>query len=168
MAFPAKAIANEFLTLAKNNGQELTPMKIQKLVYFAHGWFLAITGRPLISENVQAWDYGPVIKSLYGDFREYGNSPISFPATEFKMRDSRMTLFVPLIGNSGDPGDREIASQVVRKVWDEYGGYTPARLSNATHAPDSPWNQVYKEGEKNIPIPDESIRGYFLKVANAR
>ena len=167
MAFPAKAIANEFLTIAKNQGDDLTPMKLQKLVYFAHGWYLAVTGKPLISEDIQAWEYGPVIPSLYKDFREYGNSPIGFPATEFKMRDGRATLFVPLIGNSGNPEERDTARQVVQKVWKEYGPYTPARLSNATHAPDSPWNQVYREGEKNIPIPSQSIREYFLKVANA-
>jgi uncharacterized phage-associated protein len=167
MAFPAKSIANEFLTIAKNEGKELTPMKIQKLVYFAHGWYLAVTGRPLISESIQAWEYGPVIPSLYGDFREFGNSPVGFPATVFKMREGRATFSVPVIGNSGNPEEREVALQVVKKVWKEYGHYTPARLSNATHSSDSPWSKVYREGEKNIPIPDQSIREYFLKVANA-
>jgi hypothetical protein len=77
MPYPAAAIANEFLELAKANGQALTPMQIQKLVYFAHGWNLAITGEPLIWERVEPWDYGPVVRNLYRNLREFGSGAIT-------------------------------------------------------------------------------------------
>lgn len=57
----AKAVANHFLELAWSDGTTLNPMQIQKLVYIAHGWHLAITEKPLIHESVEAWTYGPVI-----------------------------------------------------------------------------------------------------------
>jgi uncharacterized phage-associated protein len=62
MPYPAAAIANEFIKVAKRNGVLLTPMKLQKLVYFAHGWYLALLGKPLINEPVEAWKFGPVIQ----------------------------------------------------------------------------------------------------------
>ena len=58
-------IANEFLRLAKESGQSLTPMQLLKLVFIAHGWMLGLYGEPLISDDVQAWKYGPVIPDLY-------------------------------------------------------------------------------------------------------
>ena len=56
--FSPKAIANFFLSLAKQSGEAITPMKLQKLVYYAHGWFAGHTGTPLINETVEAWHTG--------------------------------------------------------------------------------------------------------------
>src|SRR5947209_3400405 len=77
MPYDAKAIANYFLDLAEAEAKSLTPMKLQKLVYYAHGWHLALTGRPLLDEEIQAWSFGPVIRSLYNEFREFGAEPIT-------------------------------------------------------------------------------------------
>jgi uncharacterized phage-associated protein len=165
MSFPATAVANEFLTIAMAAGKELTPMKIQKLVYFAHGWFLALTGEPLISEQIEAWQYGPVIPSLYQEFKEYGNLPVVTPAFETRYDGWKPSFVVSRLGGSGDAVDK--ARQVINKVWQLYGEYTSVRLSNATHAAGSPWSQVYAEGRKHTVIPEETIKTYFRELANA-
>ena len=77
MPYDPKAIANYFLTVAAEHNESLDPMKIQKLVYFANGWHLAVKGAPLINEQVEAWPYGPVIPSLYAAFRRFGDQPIT-------------------------------------------------------------------------------------------
>lgn len=74
------AVANYFLDKAREDGVDLSPMKLQKLIYFAHGWHLAIYGEPLIDESVEAWAWGPVISSIYHDFKKYGRDPITSPA----------------------------------------------------------------------------------------
>ncbi|HEX4008059.1 MAG TPA: type II toxin-antitoxin system antitoxin SocA domain-containing protein [Acidobacteriaceae bacterium] len=168
MTFKAAAVANEFLRLSTGEGKEMTPLKLQKLVYFAHGWYLALTGSALISEPVQAWRYGPVISSLYREFRDYGNEPIVTPAAAFQMRKGKASFIVERLDNSGaDEQEIEKARAVIGRVWQQYGGYSAARLSNATHAPGSPWAQVYEEGRKNVTIPDDKIRTYFQSLANA-
>ena len=62
--YSAKAVANYFLARAKESGETLSPMKLQKLIYFAHGWHLAVFDAPLLDEEVQAWDYGPASNRL--------------------------------------------------------------------------------------------------------
>ena len=71
--YPATTIANEFLRLANAQGNSVTHMKLQKLVYLAHGWHLALCdGATLINEQIEAWDHGPVIRALYAAFASYG------------------------------------------------------------------------------------------------
>lgn len=165
MPFPAAAVANEFLTIAKAAGEKLTPMKLQKLVYFAHGWFLALTNQPLISDRIEAWQYGPVIPTLYQHFKGYGNDAIESPMVEEYWDSGRWNVRVPQLRNLGPLADQ--ARNIIRKVWAEYGKYSAGRLSNATHQAGSPWEQVYDADRKGLAIPDENIKAYFRGQANA-
>ena len=74
-----KAACNFFLDKAKENGYVLTPMQVIKLVYFAHGYNLAILDRPLIDDHVEAWKFGAVIPSLYHSLKIYGSGVIKAP-----------------------------------------------------------------------------------------
>ena len=76
MSMPRNAleIADEFI---RRSGNTKTNMQIQKMVYIAHGYMLGAYGRPLISENVEAWKWGPVIPSLYRRFKKYGSDLIT-------------------------------------------------------------------------------------------
>src|ERR1700676_3931940 len=83
----ALAVANWFLARAAADGKSLDPMKLQKLIYFAHGWSLALTDIPLIEEHPEAWDYGPVIPSVYHEFKLFGRKPITERAKRFEISD---------------------------------------------------------------------------------
>lgn len=158
MAHSVKAVANFFLDKAESEGEVLTHLKLQKLVFFAHGWHLAITGDPLIDESIQAWQYGPVIKSLYQEFKECGNGPIHFRASGHEwMRWS-----------PNKPEVTDFATiEILNKVWDIYKGFTAAQLSAMTHAKESPWEKVLnKHGLfRNQTIPNDLIRDYFRGLA---
>ena len=71
------AIANYFIKKPFEDGTELTPMKLLKLVYAAHGWHLDLAGEPLIGERVEPWKYGPVVPSAYDEFKDYGDRNIT-------------------------------------------------------------------------------------------
>ncbi|QLH42366.1 MAG: DUF4065 domain-containing protein [Coxiellaceae bacterium] len=58
-------------------------MKLAKLIYVAHGWSLALNDVPLIDEAVQAWKFGPVIESVYHEFKHFGNDVINSLAIDF-------------------------------------------------------------------------------------
>src|SRR5262245_29920187 len=74
--YSALAVANYFLDLAKAKGLALDPMKLQKMIFFAHGWSLALYDEKLIDEPIQAWQYGPVVQSVYHEFKSFGAARI--------------------------------------------------------------------------------------------
>jgi uncharacterized phage-associated protein len=169
MPYPAVAIANEFIRLAQNAGRPLTPMKIQRLVYFAHGWYLGLTGRPLINEPVEAWKFGPVIPSLYRKLKRYNGEFVTHPITD---EDIWGDSFGPYetnefsIDDGPDPEENTLAKKFVKKVWDVYGSFSAVQLSNLTHAKDSPWDRTkgpwyQSKGKPHPPIDPELIRKYF-------
>jgi uncharacterized phage-associated protein len=164
MPFSAAAVANEFLHLAHRDGKRISPLKMQKLVYFAHGWYLAITGRPLLAEPIQAWKYGPVIPSLYREFKEFGDSPIQFPALAFRQGKGMTTA---RLDDEGDPQEVELPRRVIQRVWQQYGKFSASQLSSFTHNEGSPWDTTPDKDELGTVIPDEKIRDYFIRQARA-
>lgn len=167
MPYLATVIANEFIVLARASGKTLTPLKLQKLVYFAHGWYLALTGNALISDRVQAWQYGPVIPSIYHEFKDVGNGPINDLSSELVNIGGLRFASKATLDNFPVNEERQHAKDIVAKVFEIYGGYSAAKLSNATHQTGTPWQQVYKDGERKITIPNELIRAYFKELENA-
>jgi len=161
MTHSSLAIANEFLDRARKDRRKLTHMHLQKPVYLAHGWNLAVNGRLLIEDEFEAWEYGPVIRKLYNALSKYGKSSISrlikwgddspFP------HDGTEVALVEL-----EPD--ELA--VIDKVWDTYRGFEAFQLSALTHAKESPWSKFYEPG-KNRVIDNNIIWDYFAELATA-
>jgi uncharacterized phage-associated protein len=158
-----KSIANYFLDLAQASGHAIDPMKLQKLVYYAQGWFAGYTGQELINEAVEAWPYGPVIPSLYHEFKRFGSQPIQGRATEY----------APAAGDFVEvprPLDDRLRG-FLDNVWRNYGQYTGLKLSELTHAPDGPWDIARRRthGTRSADIPFELIRDHFAEaVKNAQ
>jgi uncharacterized phage-associated protein len=168
MPFPAKAVANEFLNIAQVKDEALTAMKLQKLVFYAHGWTLALTDNPLISDPIEAWEWGPVIPALYHEFKRFGNEPITEPAYEASFRNLKFGRFAPTLESCAGSSDRDLAQLIVERIWDEYSSFSAAKLSNATHEPGTPWAQVYEPGKRHIRIPDAIIKTYFEGLVHAK
>ena len=175
MPYDARAIANYFLDLAETRGETLSPLKIQKLVYFANGWHLALRNSPIIDEQIEAWPYGPVIPSLYRAFREYGDQPITGRAkrvvTEFHDTWTMShSTFQPSIDD--ERGWRsEFTKTFLDRIWDTYDPYTAIQLSNMTHQEGTPWHTVFVEYNGEIPkgtdIPQSLMKEYFLEQSKA-
>jgi uncharacterized phage-associated protein len=141
-------VANRFLKLAQAAGVTLTPMQLLKLVYIAHGWMLALYGRSLIGDEVQAWQYGPVIPKLYNKVRTYRGAPVTdeLPAR----RDDKL-----------DGLEEDLVDQVFRI----YGRMSGPALSRITHASGTPWHRTYKPGEFGVRIPTDLIAGHYEHLA---
>src|SRR5260370_20333636 len=118
------AIANYFIRKGVESGRPLTPMKLIKLVYIAHGWYLALADEGLIWEPIEAWKYGPVIESLYHAFKRYGNTPLPLTAaTDAAIKDN----------------EHEDVRRLLDRVWALYSKLTAVQLSTITHQPDTTW-----------------------------
>lgn len=166
------AVANYFIRKGtEDNKYLITPMKLQKLIYFAHGWHLGIIGSPLIDELCEAWDYGPVIQSVYHEFKKYGNKPITRLADQFQFSDVSdkslelddcLEFYTPEI-NPKDIDTKKLLDRILKV----YGDKSALYLSQLTHLPGTPWEVASKEakekGVKGYDIKNEDIRAYFKK-----
>jgi uncharacterized phage-associated protein len=157
MRYPAVSIANYFIDKANVEDNPLDHLRLQKLVYNAHGWHLAEKGTPLIEEPVEAWKYGPVIRSLFKEFKKYGNGFI----TENAGTVSRAGVSVPNV-QYGDEETRELLD----RVWKLYEPFSGVELSRLTHAPGTPWLKTWNlsGGKGNAKISDRDIEAHFRKL----
>jgi len=173
MSYDAKAIANYFLDLGAEDRKPITPLKMQKLVYFTHGWNLAIKHLPLLNERVEAWKFGPVIPSLYQAFKIVGGGPINEKAKDISVDlEGKWKVTEPTIDRNlfTSPEQDEFSKSLLRRIWKVYGKFSGEQLSQMTHEPGSPWAMTrQKFGDvKNLDIPDDLIEQYFVALAASR
>ena len=150
------AFANEFIVKATGIGLE--HMKLQKLVYMCYGWWLVKHDAPILDEQPQVWQHGPVFHSLYFILNSFGHKRIT-------NTQSRMYGDKP---DRVDIGDDEV-HDLIHWVWMKYGARSPFYLSDLTHQAGSPWHQVVERFEyrvpRNTPIPIETIADHFKSIA---
>jgi uncharacterized phage-associated protein len=155
--YDARAIANLLLDLADERGVRLTQMSVLKLIYFAHGWYLAIHNKPLCAHQFEAWQYGPVLKVVRDAFKEYGNLPIRSRATKLIVTTGEFIEVPPHVQSN----DRDF----IQSVFDEYRGHSAWTLSEMTHEAGSPWDKLWNTqspvGRMALRIRNEEIRSHF-------
>lgn len=150
--YDARAVANFFIEKGIEDGISIEPIKLQKLVFFAHGWHLATLKEPLINESIEAWEYGPVIPILFNDFKIFGSNPINNKVRILFGEQS----FTPQIHKH----DKQ-TQNFLNQFWEMYGNYSGVYLSNLTHINGSPWAQVHDEGKKTV-IDNNILENYFV------
>lgn len=150
MTYPASVIAYAFVEKGIEEGSFVTQMKLQKMVYFAHGYHLAKYGEPLVEEFFEAWKFGPVVQDIYQTYKLYGSEPIS--NTVFLPKPPRKYRYKPL---------SDAALEAIDYTWKVTKGLSAAQLSQWTHLDGSPWASVYDPTKASSVIPNEQIRQYF-------
>lgn len=142
----AKSVANEFIERGRKADIPLTPLQIQKLVYYAHAWNLAFFERPLIVEEFGTWRYGPVVSPVYHCLSYFGGDPV--------------TDTIPLHPDDDLPYTED-ETRVLDAVFAKYARMSGTELSTRTHQPGSPWDQAAHRGQRYIR--NDDIRRYYAK-----
>lgn len=157
--YSAKAVANFFLQKGDDDNIPISPMKILKLVYVAHGWYLAMVGKPLIKDKIEAWEYGPVIPELYHEFRHFGRGIIKGRAQE------RIIPTISTIENQVSEVEFT-TEQFLDAVWNAYKDFTAAQLSSMTHQPNTPWDITKRKSrsKRNPQISNKVIQEYYSEM----
>ena len=156
MPYPAAATANTFLDIAKTSGQPLDPMKLQKLVYFSHGWHLAFQKIALSDDPAEAWSYGPVFPALYHGVKQWGSGTVREPV--------RHDMTIPRLAEND-----AFAKGLVNRVWEVYGPMSGVALSQLTHEPGGPWKVTREKypGVRGPVISNAIIQEYFEQKVTA-
>lgn len=132
-------VANYLLSKTDEEaGDVISNLKLQKLVYYVQGFSLAMNNRPMFEEDIYAWQHGPVVPSLYHNFKDNGAfgipKPVDFDVSTIPAED------------------RELMDE----VYDVYGQFSAWKLRNMTHE-EAPW----KNTPINCVISKGSMKNFF-------
>lgn len=135
--------------------QEVTPLALQKLLYFIQGIHLVLYGKALYKEDCMAWVHGPVYEGVYNLFKDFKYNPIE---------DYRFVIFK---NRFEDLNARE--KRIIDVVLNSFGKYSGKVLEEITHN-EKPWQNARSNYEplqpsRNI-ITKREIKEYFLSVKN--
>lgn len=117
----ASQVADEIIRFCNAHGDFVSNLKLQKLLYYAQAWYIALHGRALFRDDIQAWVHGPVIPGVYRRFRRHGWQPI-------------------LVGPR-DPGLPPRMGAHVKDVMAAYGSFSAFDLERLVHQ-EEPWKSA--------------------------
>ncbi len=145
---PASKVAEWFVNWAEASEEpsDVTNLKLQKLLYYAQGHHLGLSGTPMFSEPIQAWSHGPVVPAVYRTYKQFENGPV-------KSVDPNFTWA------AFTDEDMEFLST----VWNTYGRYSAWQLRNMTHS-ERPWIQHFSPDVRHIEIPKDTLREHFIQL----
>lgn len=142
--YRALSVARYIIERCHSQNRSISNLKLQKILYFVQAEFLVSRGQPCFVEQIEAWDFGPVVPEVYQQYKIFGSSNI------------------PVFGRLDNPvvirnDDQELINEIV----DECARYSASALVDITHH-QSPWLDAYVPGYNNV-ISQNSIRDYFAE-----
>lgn len=144
----ANTVADFFLSFAHEHGDYITPLKLQKLVYYADAWHLVNFDEALVDEDFEAWIHGPVVRSLYTRFKDYRWNPILCEVTKPQL-----------------PSEIE---EHLHETYEAFGGFSGFELERMTHE-EKPWIDARKGYEPDdscgVIINKQTMRDFYTASA---
>lgn len=139
--YSAIDVAKYIIVRCNQLGKTISNLKLQKILYFVQAEFLVSQDQPCFHEQIEAWDFGPVIPDVYHRYKVYGSASIP------RVRDDNYCPF--------DKKDRGLADGII----DECAKYSASTLVEITHR-QSPWITAYQKYSGAI-ITNSSIKSFF-------
>lgn len=151
--FKIEEIADCFLRIVdRDSGSTITPLKLQKILYYTQGYYLAMNDKALFKEDFQAWAHGPANPKIYDMYKKYGYNSIDYPKSKpAKINDEILNFLYD--------------------IWSTFGIYDGKYLEKLTHSED-PWINARKkancqDGESCTEIiTKESMKEFFKTKLN--
>lgn len=139
-------VAKFFLYKANQDGEIITNLKMQKLLYYAQAWYLVNFGKPLFDDEILAWSLGPVIRSVYDEYKEFRHTPI---------------IYEDESGEILKKFDNKEDINFLKEFYNKFIGFSAHDLVNMTHN-EEPWKKAYKTFSQIIE--PETMRDFYTKL----
>lgn len=139
MALSPTVMCNNILQRAFKEGISVTPMKLQKILYFISCEYVKETDISMLSEEFCVWQYGPVLPSVYYEFQSFGGNRITKYAKDAE-------------GNSFAYNENESPAlkRSVDRIWDAFKHMDGIQLSRITHEDNSGWSRAFAQRHPQI------------------
>lgn len=144
--YSALDVAKYIIDYEASQGRTVSNLRLQKLLYFVQIAFLATKDSQCFNDDLEAWDYGPVVPEVYRKYKIFGSTMIP---TAVSNRDQINTV----IGNNDQ--------QIINSMLDLLQKCTTRELVEISHAQD-PWKNIYVPGANNV-ITKEAMREYVRR-----
>ena len=145
----AKALAtdlsNNILYRGRQDSVPVSPMKLQKLLYYVCRDYVKKTGQTPIGEQFEVWQHGPVLSSVYGEFKSFGAKPITSYAKDAMGKSYKVS-----------EEDNPVLAETLDVVWAKYKRLSGIDLSKKTHQPNSGWYRAFQA--KRSVITEEDMK----------
>ena len=135
----AKWFINRAIDDAPKSGEFMTPLKVQKLLYYSQGFNKIINKEQLFSEKIMAWQYGPVVEEVFSSLKKYGSNGINEKLQLNKSIESKV-------------------ENVLNLVYNKLGQFSAYKLVELTHS-ETPWKVTEQSKEIKVGL----IEKYFLE-----
>jgi len=139
----ATVLSNNILLRAKREHIKVTPMKLQKLLYYVCTRYVKETGKSPISEQFEVWKYGPVVPSVYSEFKPFKSSPIDRFA-------KNATGEAKIVDEDANP----VLTDCINYVWSRLKNFGGIDLAMRTHLKGSGWYAAYQRDAEIITLED--------------
>ncbi len=132
------------------NSADITPLALQKLLYYAQSFYKVFDGEFLFKEDCKAWVHGPVYTDIYYKYKDYKYNPID--GSDIEYNDINLT---------------EPEKEMLESIINYFGCYSGKILEKMTHE-EKPWRLTRRglkddEGSNKV-IKKELIENYFTKI----
>lgn len=145
-AYNVLELAKYIVTKCIKDHCPISNLQLQKILYFIQREFLQKKGRVAFYDEIQAWQFGPVVRNVYAYFCAFGGMPIEFPLEYIEPKFSWY-----------NDDDKRLVDSIVEKC----RALDPWALVNATHRKDGAWDRTYCSGVGyRRPINIEWIKDY--------
>lgn len=129
--------------------EDVTPLALQKLLYYVQGFYYAFINKFIFEENCEAWVHGPVFRDIYYKYREYRFDPINASDT---VEELNLTV-----------SEKAIIDSVIKHL----SCYSGKVLEAFTHA-EMPWLETRRDLPASVStdrkIEKQLIADYFTAV----
>lgn len=140
--YRASLIAKYVITREADDGRSVSNLRLQKLLYFIQASFIQQKKEPCFFEEFYAWDYGPVIPTVYREYKVYGSA--SIPPQRFG--DSALKI-------------KTEDKRIINETLDICKDYSTNQLVSITHKQD-PWKKAFARFPGSL-ISNDSIQDFF-------
>lgn len=134
-----QALSNSILKRSFEERIAVSPMKLQKILYFTYREYLQATGQPLFVDCFQVWKYGPVVTAIYDEFKSFRDQPI----TRFAKNAQGQVM---IVAEDHVPDIK----QAIQRIWEKCRCHDGIFLSNLTHQSNGAWYQAFLKKESVI------------------
>ena len=140
-------VAKYLIGLAQRDGNPITNLRLQKLLYYAWGTYWNIYKKHLFNDPIEAWDYGPVVRDVYIEYCESKKDELTLNSETIALTDKKISKSI---------------KEFLQAFFGKYKDISTYALIKGSHE-EAPWKETYKVGEKNI-ISQEKMEKFFNTI----